>query len=255
MSDWNPALYLKFKNERTQPSIDLVSRINLDNPKTIIDIGCGPGNSTEILLNKWPQSQLEGIDNSPAMISKAQADYPQQQWAIQDAAKLDPVQQYDLVFSNATIQWLPNHEQLLLDFLKITKDKGALAIQIPLFYEMPVAGLMDTLFKRKYPDIAFDINTIFTFHSSSFYYDALIKHVSKLDLWETTYMHSMDSYQAIVDMIKSTGMKPYLDQLPNDQEKQAFEADVLAGLKTIHPQQANGKVLFPFKRLFFVAYK
>lgn len=254
--DWNPALYLKFKNERTQPSVDLVSRINLVEPKTIIDIGCGPGNSTEVLLRKWPDSRLSGIDNSPAMIDKAKTDYPQQHWILQDAAKLDPQQKYDLVFSNATIQWLPNHEKLLLEFLNITEKSGALAVQIPLYHEMPVSCLMEDVFKRRQPhQVNFDINKIFTFHSAGFYYDLLSSRAGRLDLWETAYVHTMNSYRDILEMIKSTGLKPYLEQIADEQERIAFEAEVLDKLKTIHAQQADGKILFPFKRLFFVAYK
>jgi trans-aconitate 2-methyltransferase len=121
---------------------------------------------------------------------------------------------------------------------------------------MPVSSLMDKVFKRRQlGKSTFDIKKVFTFHSGSFYYDLLIDHVHKLELWETAYIHTMNSYQDILEMIKSTGLKPYLEQLADDQEKLAFEAEVLAELKTIYPQQANGKILLPFKRLFFIAYK
>ena len=114
--DWNPELYLKYNKERIQPSIDLVSRINFDNPRNIIDIGCGPGNSTHVLTERWPDAKITGIDNSPAMIEKAQNDYPSQTWKVMDAGNLVFDEKYDIVFSNATIQWIPDHKKLLADF-------------------------------------------------------------------------------------------------------------------------------------------
>ena len=114
--DWNPELYLKFDKERTQPSIDLVKRINFDKPERILDIGCGPGNSTQILVLRWPDSEIIGIDNSPAMIEKARKDYPKQEWRILDAGTDEITGIFDIVFSNATIQWIPDHIKLLNKF-------------------------------------------------------------------------------------------------------------------------------------------
>ena len=146
--DWDPINYLKFKNERTQPSIDLISRINIADPKNIIDIGCGPGNSTEVLLQKWASSKITGINNSSAMIDKAKKDYSDQIWKIQDASKIDLKEKFDVVFSNAAIQWIPDHEKLLLSFMNIVNKNGALAIQIPLYNEMPICEIIDSVFKK-----------------------------------------------------------------------------------------------------------
>ena len=113
MSGWNPDAYLKFEQERTQPSRDLVSRIRLSNLKVIVDIGCGPGNSTHVLRDAWPKAKVIGLDNSKEMINKAKATYPECEWILADAADWQPHQKYDLVFSNATLQWIPNHAMLL----------------------------------------------------------------------------------------------------------------------------------------------
>ncbi|MHC1782992.1 MAG: methyltransferase domain-containing protein [Anaerolineaceae bacterium] len=131
--DWNPDLYLRFEKERTQPSIDLVSRINFDAPGKIIDIGCGPGNSTQILVQKWPDALVTGVDNSPAMIEKAKKDYPNQNWMLLDAGKDEIKEKFDIIFSNATIQWIPNHQELFARFFCALNDNGLIAIQIPLF--------------------------------------------------------------------------------------------------------------------------
>lgn len=137
-NDWEPELYLKFRNERTWPVIDLVNRITPELlPEKIIDIGCGPGNSSQILVRKWPLAYLVGIDSSSTMIEKARTDYPDQEWIIADGASYDTKLRFDIVFSNSAIQWIPNHEQLLSKFHGLLKDKGILAVQIPLFWEMP----------------------------------------------------------------------------------------------------------------------
>src|SRR5208337_5518052 len=107
MSSWNPELYLKFKNERTRPSIDLVSRIDIEAPERIIDIGCGPGNSTQVLHGRWPLADITGVDKSEEMIKKASGDYPDQKWAVGDASSLKAETPFDVVFSNAALQWIP----------------------------------------------------------------------------------------------------------------------------------------------------
>jgi trans-aconitate 2-methyltransferase len=133
--DWNPELYLKFDRERTQPSVDLVTRIDFDHPKKIIDIGCGPGNSTQILVQRWPYAEIIGVDNSPAMIERAKKDYPNQNWRMIDAGRDEIEGNYDIFFSNATIQWIPKHSELLKRFHNLLTDKGLIAIQVPQFWD------------------------------------------------------------------------------------------------------------------------
>ena len=137
-NDWNPELYLKFDKERIQPSIDLLARINYDNPKTIIDIGCGPGNSTQALINRWQNAKIIGIDNSPSMIEKAKKDYPNQEWLVLDAGKDEIKNQYDIIFSNACIHWIPNHQLLIKKFSDILNDNGILAVELPTFWDMSI---------------------------------------------------------------------------------------------------------------------
>jgi trans-aconitate 2-methyltransferase len=127
MGDWDPEQYLKFRDERTQPSIDLVSRIKIKKVNSIIDIGCGPGNSTQILYQKWPNAEIVGIDNSEEMINKAREDYPRQKWLIADVASFETGALYNIVFSNATLQWIPHHEVLIPNLFKFVRNKGALA--------------------------------------------------------------------------------------------------------------------------------
>jgi len=254
--DWNPELYLKFDKERIQPSIDLVSRIDFDNPKNIIDIGCGPGNSTQILSQRWPKSQITGVDNSLAMIEKAKLDFPSQEWKLLDAGKDELLGEFDIVFSNATIQWIPNHFELLKKFRHILSDNGIIAIQLPLFFDMPLGQSIAKISKEKRWSTVTDcVNDLFTIHNHSDYYDFLSELFNSVEIWESDYVHIMDSHYSILEMIRSTGLRPYLDRLESDTDKRDFEDKVLADIKKDYPIQNNGKVLFPFKRLFIIAKK
>jgi trans-aconitate 2-methyltransferase len=253
-SDWNPDLYLKFNRERTQPSIDLVKRINSDCPSKIIDIGCGPGNSTQILVQRWPDSLITGIDNSPAMIEKAKKDYPNQNWILLDAEKEEFPDTYDIIFSNATIQWIPDHTELLKKLYNVLNKKGLIAIQIPQFWDMPLGKAIEKIAKdSRWNSATRGVTELFTMHNYSFYFDQLSLLFDEIDIWETYYMHIMDSHLSILEMIRSTGLKPYLDILASERDKEDFEAQVLKEIRRDYHQQKNGKVIFPFRRLFFIA--
>ena len=254
--DWNPELYLKFDKERTQPTIDLVSRINFENPKRIIDIGCGPGNSTQILFKRWPDANIIGVDNSPAMIEKARKDFPKQEWKIIDVSKDEIEGEYDIVFSNAAIQWMPDHFNLFKKFHKILSDEGIFAVEIPLFFDMFIGKSLIRISKdSRWSSRTEEVLKLFTIHNSSTYYDYLSELFTSIEMWESYYIHIMDSHFSILEMIRSTGLRPYLNKLESNQLKKEFEDEVFSDIKRDYPLQKNGEVLFPFKRLFFIAKK
>jgi len=256
MSDWQPDLYLQFKSERTQPSIDLVSKINQVNPKRIIDIGCGPGNSTQILAQKWPKSKIVGIDSSASMIEKAKQDYPNQEWIIANASSYESEMKFDIVFSNAVIQWIPNHEELLIKFHNLLSDEGVVAVQVPQFWNMPLGKIIDNIANdTRWKDQTDGVSELLTIHNHSFYYDILSDLFNVIELWETHYIHVLENHLAIMEMMRSTGLKPYLERLVNESDKKEFEEAVLSDIRKAYPIQKNGKVLLPFNRLFFMGSK
>ena len=256
MNEWNPEKYLQFKSERTQPAIDLVSRINIVQPKSIIDIGCGPGNSTQILVNRWPDSEVVGLDNSTTMIEKARNDYPEQKWIVANAENIDPNSKYDLIFSNATLQWIPHHETLLPKLFNCVNPGGAIALQIPKFKNMPINVAIETVANYyKWIKYTKGCEDLFTLKDMDFYYEILNKLAKEVELWETSYFHILNSLESLIDFIRTTGLKPYLDRLPSDEMKSEFEPEVLTECKKYYKLQSNGKVLFPFDRLFFIGYK
>jgi trans-aconitate 2-methyltransferase len=256
MNDWNPDLYMQFRSERTQPSIDLIARINRVEPKSIIDIGCGPGNSTQVLVNRWPKADITGLDSSSAMIQKAKNDYPDQAWIVADALTYEPVMKYDIVFSNAVIQWIPDHEELLKRFHGMLSDSGLVAIQIPLFWDMPLGKIINSTAKdSRWKKKTQGVSDLFMIHDYSFYYDRLSELFDSIDIWETHYFHILDSHFSILKMMRSTGLKPYLDRLDSDSEITMFEKEVLREIEIAYPEQKDGNVLLPFKRLFFIGYR
>lgn len=257
MSDWNSQQYLKFKNERTQPSIDLVNRIDIENPKRIIDIGCGPGNSTAVLKKRFPDAYVLGVDFSPNMIEKARADYADIDFMIFDAAndfdKLDG--KFDIVFSNACIQWVPNHKKLLADMMGILNLGGVMAVQIPNQREMPIGDIINTVVHQdKWQKKLSDYERNFYNLTEEEYFDTLSDLSSDFSMWKTIYFHKLPSQQSIVEWYRATGLKPYLDIL-DDEEKTEFENDILLKIAEKYPVQKNSQVIFRFNRLFFTAIK
>ncbi len=256
-NDWNPANYLKFKNERNLPSIDLVKRIDASMVcADILDIGCGPGNSSSLLLERWPGCRLTGIDNSPKMIERASNDYPGQEWIVSGAHEFEPRKKFDLAFSNAAFQWIPDHPSLIKKYSGLINEKGALAVQLPQFYDMPVGRSLEKLSSSlKWPSLAGGCEGLFTTLEPGTYYDILSLYFRRIEIWNTDYIHIFDTHMSIFEMIQSTALRRYLGRLKSETEKTEFEAAVIEVIKKDYPARKDGRVLFPFMRFFFIGYK
>ena len=256
MADWNPLLYLKFSGERTRPAEDLAGSLPLRAPARVLDIGCGPGNSTAVLSRRFPAAELLGVDASPAMVRQAQAAFPQWQFRVctppEGLRALDGG--WDVVFSNACLQWVPGHRQLIPALFGLRSQGGVLAVQVPRQDRQPVHRLLKQLAlsprwrgKIRRPRAFYNL-------APKEYFILLGGLTPEFRMWETTYYQTMESHAAMLDWYRSTGLRPYLAQLcPTD--ARLFEADVLAGLRRLYPSGAGGQILFPFPRLFFTAVK
>jgi trans-aconitate 2-methyltransferase len=256
MSSWNPELYLKFERERTQPSIDLAARISLKNPRQIVDLGCGPGNSTQVLKERWTEADILGVDNSPEMIGKAHAAFPQGNWLLADLREWKSEINFDLVFSCATLQWLPDHEGLIPGLYSLVRSAGALAIQLPANQESPLHRALLTVSRREeWKGFTSGCEDMIVYHSPEFYYDMLSKLAPQVHLWKTTYFHVLENHQGLIDWYSSTGMKTYLERLPDEEKKEAFRRQVLEACHESYSQRKDKRILYPFDRLFFIAYK
>lgn len=253
--DWDSEQYLKFKTERTQPAIDLVNRINMVNPQKILDVGCGPGNSTEVLYNKYPRAYILGVDKSEEMIEAARAKYPYLDFKVCDASKDLPEldSDFDIVFSNACIQWVPDHNQLLRNMLNLLNENGILAVQVPMNLNEPIqTALHDLAASEKWRKYIAEPRIFYTL-SQSEYYDLLAEIAEEFVAWETVYYHVMKSHDGILEWYRGTGLRPYLNALPDDKKKE-FESELLEILVQKYPRQKNGDIIFKFPRFFFIAY-
>jgi trans-aconitate 2-methyltransferase len=254
MTDWNSVQYLMFKNERTQPAIDLVNHIHIDNPRKIIDIGCGPGNSTNILLQRFPDAHILGVDNSSNMIETAKRDYPHLNFKICDASiDLSMLEtDYDIVFSNACIQWIPNHKNLLKNMIGLLKKDGILAVQTPMNYQEPIHRIIEEVITSEEWKAEFVCPGIFHNLMQGEYFDLLSDISSEFSMWETIYCHILKSHNDIMEWYRGTGLRPYLNVL-TEEKKKVFEQEILDRVIKEYPIQKNGKVIFRFPRFFFTA--
>ena len=251
MPTWNAHQYLKFAEERTQPCRDLAMRVSVTDMTAIIDLGCGPGNSTRVLAEHWPGARITGVDSSPSMIDVARDEQPQHRWLVSDITRwpLEEPEQYDLVFSNAALQWVPDHASLYPHLFARVAPRGALATQIPCDINSPPHRLMR--------EIASPGLHVKEWHAdpASFYYDLLAPISARVDMWETEYHHVLPNAEAVVDWYKGTGLRPFLEALQTDSERESFLAEYLERIRREYPLRSDGKVLFPFRRLFFIAYR
>ncbi len=256
MPTWNSQQYLKFAGERTQPAVDLAARVALESPARIIDLGCGPGNSTAVLARRWPQARLTGLDSSEAMLATARQDFPAIEWVRGDIATWQAGVPFDLVFSNAAFQWVPDHARVIPHIFAQVAPGGALAMQIPANLSAPPHRIIRELAASPRWRERFQVAPReWRPESPAFYYDTLAPLAARVDIWETEYLHILPDVAAIVEWYRGTGLRPWLDALGGDVERTQFLAEYQAALTPAFPAQSDGRVLFPFRRLFVMAYR
>lgn len=257
MSDWNPREYLMFEKERSRPAADLVRRINHLKPERILDVGCGPGNSTNILYDRWPKASITGIDNSQTMLDQAKMINNSINWVLCDAGgDLAHLGKFDIIFSNAALQWLPQNDVLITKLFKMLNQGGVLAAQIPYVQEMPIHKIIvDLAGGPKWSEYFKQLSTMYYLYSPEFYYDALCGLTNAIDLWETRYFHVLNGYEDVLQWMTSTGLRPYLECLQDEVKKIEFKNDILCEIRENYTTYQDGKILYPFHRVFFTAYK
>lgn len=252
---WDPERYDRFKKERSQPFFDLVARIPEIAAKTIIDLGCGDGELTSTLLTRWPEAKILGVDSSEEMLAKAKARRapPGVQFDYADLRTFRPKKPVDLVVSNSALQWVPDHAGLLADLRKLLAPAGVLAVQIPNNHKEAAYGVIDEVtsapqFKGRVPP---ELRP--AVESPAFYEERLAALGLKAEVWETVYEHHMPSADGIVEWLEGTSLRPLLTVLSEAEARELFTA-LRTRMRAAYPAGASG-VIFPFRRLFFVASK
>ena len=251
-ASWSPTLYLKFEDERTRPARDLLAQVRTERPQRVIDVGCGPGNSTELLVARFREADVLGFDTSEAMLAEARQRVPPARFEHADAATWVPGQGTDVVFANAVYQWIPDHLQVLPRVLERLAPGGTLAVQMPDNLMEPLHVLMREVaaegpWAEKLADAARA-----PLPPAGAYYDALAPGARRLDIWHTIYNHVMPDAAAIVEWVKGTGLGPFLARL-DAAEKPDFLAAYGRAIEKAYPSAADGKVLMRFPRLFIIA--
>jgi trans-aconitate 2-methyltransferase len=253
LSDWNPALYSRFEEERTRPAAELLGRVPLQATTHIVDLGCGPGNSTELLARRYPSARIVGLDTSEAMLAAARKRLPSATFAQADIARWRPATPVDLAFANAALQWVPDHEHLFPQLLSSLAPGGALAAQMPDNLDEPSHALMrevarDSRFAAAVGSASAVRSRIL---AAQRYYDLLAPQCA-VDIWRTTYYHHMPDTAAIVEWLRSTGLKPFVEALGPERQP-AFLAEYERRLAAAYPPRSDGGRLLAFPRLFIVA--
>lgn len=252
---WDPTQYLTFGNERLQPALDLLSRIPLEAPGTVIDLGCGPGNVTKALKGRWPNAAFTGVDGSPEMLEHARAEDRDIEWVEADLNDWRPGAPSDVIYSNAALHWLNDHDKLLPILMKHIAPGGFLAVQMPRNWPAPShTCITEAVHAGPWREMLEPLMRPAPSHEPSFYYELLVSETSSLAIWETEYCQILEGENPVAEFVKGTQLKRFLDAL-EEPARGEFEDDYRKRILAAYPKRRNGKTLFPFRRLFLLAGK
>ena len=253
MPTWDSSQYLRFADERTRPCQDLVNRISLNAPKRIIDLGCGPGNSTAVLAGRWPEAEIVGIDSSPEMIERAPKDTGVT-FALGNANDFDATG-VDVLLSNALLQWVPEHEMLLERWARQINPDGWLAFQVPDNFEEPSHALMRELadshaWRDKLGGV---LRSALSVSLPAAYLELLAGNGLEVDAWQTQYLHVLEGPDPVLEWVRGTSLRPVLATLSKN-DAATFEIEYAKRLRSAYPSHDFGTV-YPFRRTFVVAHR
>ena len=256
MDDWNARQYLKFEDERTRPPRDLLVQVPLQHPRLVVDLGCGPANSTGLLVERFPQSEVVGLDSSPDMLREARRRLPQCGFVTADMTQWTPEPRTDLLFANAAFQWVPDHQKVMRRLLEALPAGGVLAAQMPDNTREPATMLQGEA-AASGPwanDPAIKAAPRADLPPPDAYYDLLKPVCTQIDIWHSVYNHVMASPQAIVEWFKGSSLRPYLSVLKGAAQEE-FLAAYTEKIAAAYKPRFDGKVLLRFPRLFIVAVR
>jgi trans-aconitate 2-methyltransferase len=256
---WDPRQYLKFSDHRLRPALELLDRVPLASPMAIYDLGCGSGEVTRIIAERWPSATVYGIDNSNEMLTQAAAEPGKIRWINSDIRKWAPDEPPDLIYSNATLHWVEAHQELFPRLVGCLNAGGCLAVQMPLSWEAPSHRLMrETLANGGPNGEALGTEALRRavarkwVEDAEAYYDLLVSRTSGLDIWATEYLQVLEGDNPVLEWVKGTGLRPILNGL-DDKELEIFLEEYARRLRATYPVRANGRTLYPFHRLFIAA--
>ncbi len=250
---WDPDQYAKFREQRLRPARELLARVEAPRPGVVYDLGCGEGNVTRLLVERWPRAGITGVDDSAEMLDRAAKAVAGVTWVLRSLVSWEPERPADVVFSNAALQWLPDHRALFPRLFGLLAPGGTLAVQMPRNFSAPSHALIaETARSRAWKDRLGHLVGPEPVSSPSEYFRLLGPLAKSVDIWETEYLQVLEGKDAVKEWTKGTWLKQFLDALPEG-ERAGFEEDYAARLRVAYPRLEDGRTLFPFKRLFIVA--
>jgi len=250
--NWNPSQYLKFSQPRLRAAIDLLARIATEEPRHVYDLGCGAGNVTRLLYERWPRASIVGVDNSAAMLARAAQELPQVSWVNHSLADWSADAPADVIYSNAALHWLPQHERLLPALVQSLAPGGVLAVQMPRNFSAPSHTLIgDTVRAGPWRSRLEPLLAAPPVGEPEFYYELLAPLSASVDIWQTEYLQVLRGDDPVKEWTKGTWLTQFLDRL-EPHEQVAFEQHYAERLRAAYPRRADSTTLFTFRRLFIV---
>ena len=249
---WDPAQYLRFADERLRPALDLLARVPLEAPARLVDLGCGAGNVTAILRQRFPAAQITGVDGSAAMLEKARTATPGCRFEQADFFAWQPREAPDLIYSNAALQWVGEHPTLLPRLLSFLAPGGVLAIQMPAMHATPLRLTPYAIAAEgPWAEHLRGVGSAPDILAAEAYWDLLRPHVAALEMWQTTYIHALAGENAVLEWASGSSLRPFLDRIP-EALRPAFGAAYAEAVRPHYLRRADGTTLLPFQRLFMV---
>jgi trans-aconitate 2-methyltransferase len=254
--DWSATQYLKFEDERTRPPRDLLAQVPLVSARRVADLGCGPGNSTELLVERFPDAEVVGVDSSPDMLQQAHERLPRCTFVAGDLAHWMPAHETELLFGNAVFHWVPDHPSVLARLLGALPRGGVLAVQMPDNTTEPALMLMEKVAAAGpwSAAIAQANAARYDLPPTAAYYDLLRPLCSRFDIWHTHYNHVLKDHTGVVEWFKGSSLRAFLAPL-DAAMRERFTAQYTEEIRLAYPALADGKVMLKFPRLFIVAVR
>lgn len=251
---WEPDRYLQFSDERLRPALDLIGRIPLRRPAHIVDLGCGAGNVTRLLAERWPDAELTGLDSSPEMLERARAQLPDARFELTGVEHWDADEPLDLLFSNAALHWVGQHETLFPRLLDTLSPGGVLAVQMPGNFDAPSHRIIREVAASPAWADKVGSGRMGAILGLADYHRLLASGTTRLSLWETTYWQALTGPAPVLDWLRGTTLLPYV--APMDTEtRDAFFSELADRLAAAYPPDTEGCTLFPFRRIFIIAQR
>jgi trans-aconitate 2-methyltransferase len=252
---WNPQQYLKFSGHRLRPAVDLLMRIPDFPVRSIADLGAGAGNVTRLISERWPEAAVVAIEGSAEMVGAGKKAAANVEWMHQDLSSWRPARKFDVIYSNAALHWLPDHETLFPLLMEKVEPGGILAVQMPRNFGAPSHLLIaETALSGPWRRKLEHLVTPPPVEEPGFYHALLTPQSQNLDLWETEYLQVLQGENPVKEWTKGTWLTRYLDALEGP-DKAAFEAAYGERVAKAYQPNSQGQTLFPFRRLFIVAQR